>query len=194
MKTINILFLLFSIVLTSLTAAPAYSHVIPEDQLRNQVYLSTRQALQKVFAGVHKIKKESRKLSASQQLQIEKLLQRKIEDRRIEFFTARKDDLTLYATVGKIYVNSHPVTKARFIVLMDSKGQLEECRIMEYQGPQRAEIISRTFLDQFLGKSAESDFSTVTSNQGSTPPVKALIQEVQKTLALYKVLYMDSSN
>ena len=194
MKKIKLIFLLLSIAVTSIITTPSYSHVIPEDQLRNQVYLTTRQALQKVFAGVHKIKKEGRKLSASQERQVEKLLQRNIENPRVEFFTARKDGRKLYATVGKAFANSHPVTKARFVVLMNSQGQLMDCHIMEYQGPQRNEIISRPFLDQFRGKSAESDFTAVTSNQGSTPSVKALTQEVQKTLAIYKVLFLDSSN
>ncbi len=191
-KTITLFSLIILIGAVFVVSTPSYSHVVPEDELRNQVYLTTRQALQKVFAGENRIKKETRSITASQKTQVEELLQRKIKDRRIEFFSVRKDGLALNATVGKIYANSHPVTKGRFIVLMDSQGQVQECHIMEYKGPQRAEIVSSDFLDQFSGKSTESDFSTVTSNQGSTPPVKALIQEVQKIPALYKVLYIDS--
>ena len=56
------------------------------------------------------------------------------------------------------------------------------------------EIISRAFLDQYLNKSAESDFSKVTSNQGPTPSTQALNQAVHKILTLYKVLYIDSTN
>ena len=174
MKKLNLLFLLLSVVVTSLISSPAYSHVIPEDELRNQVYLSTNEALKKVFEGVSKIKREKHKISSAQQKRIEEISHQKIKNLRIEFYTARTDDQKIYATIGKTSANSHPVTKAKFIVLIDSNGQLKDIHIMEYRGPQRAEIISRTFLDQYLSKSSESDFNTVTSNQGPTPSTQAL--------------------
>ena len=178
MEKLNLLFLLLSIVVTSLISSPAYSHVIPEDELRNQVYLSTNEALKKVFEGVRKIKKEKRK----------------IKDRRIEFYTAKKDGQKIYATIGKTSANSHPVTKIKFVLLINSQGRAKSIHIMEYRGPQRAEIISRPFLDQYLDKSAESDFSTVASNQGPTPSAQALTQAVHKILISYKALYLESNN
>jgi len=194
MKNIKLLFLLLSVVVTSLAATPSYSHVIPEDQLRNQVYLSTNEALKKVFKGVRKIKREKRKITSTQQKQIGNILQRKFKDQRIEFYTARADDMKIYATIGKATANSHPVTKVKFVLLISSQGLAKKIHIMEYRGPQRAEIIARPFLDQYLDKSAGSDFSTMTSNQGPTPSVQALNQAVHKILVSYKVLYLDSSN
>ena len=194
MKKSNPFFTILSVALISLISVPAYSHVIPEDELRNQVYLSTNEALKKVFEGVRKIKREKHKISSAQKNQIEKITQQKLESPRVEFYTAKKDDRKIYATIGKASANSHPVTEAKFVVLIDSIGQLKNIHIMEYRGPQRAEIISRAFLDQYLSKSAESDFSTVTSNQGPTPSTQALNQAVHKILILYKVLYMDSTN
>ena len=178
----------------SLLSIPAYSHVIPEDELRNQVYLSTNEALKKVFEGVRKIKREKHTVSSAQKNQIEKITQQKLKSQRIEFYTARANDQKIYATIGKASANSHPVTEVKFVLLIDSQGLLKDIHIMEYRGPQRAEIISRTFLDQYLSKSAESDFSTVASNQGSTPSTQALNQAIHKILILYKVLYMDSTN
>ena len=194
MKKLNLLFLLLSVVVTCLISSPAYCHVIPEDELRNQVYLSTNEALKKVFEGVRKIKREKHKISSAQQKRIEEISRQKNKNLRIEFYTARTDDQKIYATIGKASANSHPVTKAKFIVLIDSNGQLKDIHIMEYRGPQRAEIISRTFLDQYLSKSSESDFNTVTSNQGPTPSTQALNQAVHKTLILYKILYLDFTN
>jgi hypothetical protein len=104
MKKLNLIFILLSVVAISLLSVPAYSHVIPEDELRNQIYLSTNEALK------------------------------------------------------------------------------------------RAEIISRAILDQYLNKSAESDFSAVTSNQGPTTSTQALNQAVHKILILHKILYLDSRN
>jgi len=190
----KILFLLLSFVVTSLNLTPALSHVVPEDQLRNQVYLTTQDALKKVFAGIRRIKKEKRKISTSQQKRIEEISHHTFKDQRIGFYTAHMDDQKNYATIGKATANSHPVTEVKFVVLIGSQGQIQDLHIMEYRGPQRAEMISRTFLDQYLGKSAESDFSVVTSNQGPTPSVTALSQAVYKILAAYKVLYLEPRN
>ena len=194
MKKFKLPFLLLSAVVTSLISTPVYSHVIPEDELRNQVYLTTNEALKKVFEGVRKIKREKRKISPAQKKRIEEISQQKFEGQRIEFYTAKKGSHKSYATIGKATANSHPVTKTKFILLIDSQGQIKNLHIMEYQGPQRTEIISRPFLDQYLDKSSESDFNTLTSNQGSTSSVQVLSQAVHKILAYYKVLYLDSSN
>jgi hypothetical protein len=194
MKNLYLTFLTLSIALTSLTATPAYSHVIPEDELRNQVYLTTNEALKKVFKGIRKIKKEKRKISSALQNRIEEVSQQKLIDSRIEFYTALADDQKIYATIRKASANSHPATEAKFILLIDSQGKVKNLHIMEYRGPQRAEILSRTFLDQYLNKSAESDFSAVTSNQGPTTSTQALNQAVHKILILHKILYLDSRN
>ena len=194
MKKLNLIFLLSICIAGSSAATPAYSHVIPEDELRNQVYLTTNEALKKVFEGVRKIKREKRKISSKQQKRIEEISQQKLTRQRIEFYTARADDQKIYATIGKASANSHPATEAKFILLIDSKGKVKTLYIMEYRGPQRAEIVSLPFLDQYLDKSAESDFNTVTSNQGPTPSVQALSVAVHKIMILYKVLYLGSSN
>jgi hypothetical protein len=194
MKKSNLLSILLFIAATSLTSTSSFSHVIPQDELSNQIYLSANEALKKVFDGVSKVKREKRKISQTQQEQIGNILQRRFKDQRIEFYTAKKGSQKFYATIGKATANSHPVTEAKFVILIDFQGQLKEIHIMEYRGPQRAEIISRPFLDQFINKSSGSDFSVVTSNKGSTPSVQALSQAVHKILALYKVLYLDPSN
>ena len=194
MKKLNLTFFLLSIVATSLISVSAYSHVIPEDELRNQVYMTTNDSLKKVFEGVRKIKKEKHKISSAQQKRIKEISHQKFKGQRIEFYTAKRDGQKIYATIGKASANSHPATEAKFIILINSQGQIKNLHIMEYRGPQRVEIISRPFLDQYLNHSAESDFSTVTSNQGPTPSVQALSQEVYKILISFKVLYLDSSN
>jgi hypothetical protein len=194
MEKIKLLFLLLFVVVTCLVSTPSYSHVVPEDQLRNQVYLTTQEALKKVFSGIRKIKKEKRKISPTQQKRIEEISHQKFKDQRIGFYTAHTDDQKIYATIGKATANSHPVTEVKFVVLIGSQGQVKNLHIMEYRGPQRAEILSHAFLDQYLGKSAESDFSAVTSNQGPTPSVTALSQAVYKILTAYKVLYLEPKN
>jgi hypothetical protein len=194
MKKSNLLFIFLFIAATSLTSTSSFSHVVPQDELTNQIYLTSNEALKKVFDGVSKVKREKRKISRMQQKQIGNIIQKRFKDQRIEFFTAKKGSQDFYATIRKATANSHPVTEAKFVILIDSQGQVKGIHIMEYRGPQRAEIISPHFLDQYINKSSGSDFGVVTSNKGSTPSVQALSQVVHKILALYKVLYLDPNN
>jgi hypothetical protein len=194
MKKSNLFSILLFIVLINLISTFSYSHVIPEDELRNQVYLTTNEALKMVFEGIRKIKREKRKVTPVQQKRIEEITHQKSKDRRIEFYIAKKDGQKIYATIGKATANSHPVTEAKFVILIDSQGLVKAIHIMEYRGPQRAEIISRPFLDQYLNQSDESNFTVITSNQGQTPSVQALSQAVHKILVLYKVTYKDSNS
>jgi hypothetical protein len=194
MKNFNLSFIFLFTVFISLIASNSYSHVIPEDELRNKVYLSNNEALKKVFKGITKIKREKHKISPNQRKQIEKICRKNFEDQRIDFYTTPTNSGKLYATIGKATANSHPITEAKFIILINSQGQIKDLHIMEYKGPQRAEIISRPFLNQFLGKSAHSDFKSVTSNQGTTPSAQALVRAVHKTLASHNVVYLTGEN
>ena len=74
MKILNLLFLLLSVVMTSLMATPSYSHVIPEDELRKQVYLTTNEALKKVFEGDGKSKEKSTRFLPPRKIKSKKSL------------------------------------------------------------------------------------------------------------------------
>lgn len=191
MKIISISCLVLLLFTGGVSVNTAFGHVIPEDQLRNQVYLSAREALTQVFQGIHKIKKEKRKLTSAQARKIEQFSGQKVKERKKVFYAGEAEGGKMYATFEKAFANSHPVTEVKFVLLIGSQGRVKEVRIMEYKGPQRAELISRTFLDQYLGKTADSDFSQVTSNQGPTPSMQALNQAVRHTLISFKVLYLE---
>ena len=191
MKNPLILFLAFLFLVAGIQAGKAFCHVIPEDELRNQVYLSKKEALQQVFQGIRKIRKETRKISSDQADRIGQIIGQNFPDRKWIFYSGEKDGGKLFATLGKAYANSHPPTDAKFILLIDSRGAIRDIHIMEYKGPQRAEMISRGFLDQYVGKSADMDFSTVTSNQGPTPTTQALTQAVRRLAVIFQTLYRE---
>lgn len=190
---LNIIFpiLIIFCLATGIHPTSVSGHVIPEDELRNQVYLSKREALTRVFEGIHKIKKEARPISQAKTERIEQVSGQKVKERKRVFYTGAADDGKVFATFGKAFANSHPVTQAKFILLMDSKGVIKNILIMEYKGPQRAEIISRDFLAQYVGMSASSDYSIVTSNQGPTASTQALTQAVHRLAATFEALYIE---
>lgn len=166
-----------------------HAHVVPQDELRNQVYLGKTEALKSVFQGVRKLKHRKGYLTDIQAKQIQELTGNPPATNRVDFYYGTgPGGKGLFAFIETAESNSHPPSKAVAIVLVDAKGAVRDVKIMEYQGPQRAEIISTGFLNQFIGKTAESDFSTVTSNQGRTLPVLSLIQAVSHAAAKVRVL------
>ena len=190
MNFLSIKFFVFLLFIGCTSVNTALSHVIPEDELRNQVYLSDREALAQVFQGIRKIKKEKRKLTSAQAKNFKQLSGQTIRERKKFFYAGETNNGKTYATIDKANANSHPPTEAKFVLLIDSEGRVKDIHIMEYKGPQRAELISREFLDQYKGKIADSDFSQITSNQGPTPSVLAMSQSVRQTLISFKILYL----
>lgn len=168
---------------------PLWAHVVPEDELRNKVYLTKTQVLKEVFSGAKKIRHVKKRLSETQVKSAQETLGQNLRNNRVDFYKGKLvDGRHLHAFIDKAETNSHPPTKAVFLLLIDSTATVVDIRIMEYKGPQRSEIISPTFLNQFKGKSSKSDFSSITSNQGTTQPVQALAQKVRHLAALFSTL------
>ncbi|MGP0564870.1 MULTISPECIES: hypothetical protein [unclassified Nitrospina] len=165
------------------------AHVIPEDELRNKVYLSKLDALKSVFKGISKIKYRKDHLTKSKIEKIKGLTGQPPAGTRLDYYYGIRDDgQKLFAFISKAQSNSHPPSQAVFITLVDEKGAVQDVKIMEYRGPQRAEIISPSFLKQFIGKTAKSDFASISSNQGRSLPVRSLAKAVHKIAAKVLVL------
>jgi hypothetical protein len=165
------------------------AHVVPADQLRNKVYLNKTEALKSVFKGIRKLKHRKGHLKDSQVQRIEALTGQSLPSNRVNFYLGTQPDGgKLFAFIETAESNSHPPSKAVVIILVDGKATIRDVQIMEYKGPQRAEIISPEFLNQFVGKTAESDFSTITSNRGNTLPVRSLAEAVNRAAARVQAL------
>ncbi|CCQ91601.1 hypothetical protein NITGR_730059 [Nitrospina gracilis 3/211] len=166
-----------------------HTHVIPEDELRNKIYLSKRDALKAVFKGMNKIKHRKDHLTEPKVEKIKALTGQPPGGTRLDYYYGIRDDgKKLYAFISTADSNSHPPSKAVFITLVDGRGSVQDVKIMEYKGPQRAEIISPSFLNQFVGKTAESDFTSISSNQGRSLPVRSLAKAVHRIAAKVLVL------
>ena len=58
-----------------------------------------------------------------------------------------------------------------------------------YREPRGGEVRNKSFLDQFLGMNAGSEFRDIHSITGATLSVRAITRGVQKAVAAYQVLY-----
>lgn len=168
---------------------PSFAHVVPEDQLRNKVYLTKTQSLKSAFKGSKKILHGKRPITKPQLQKIVQRLHQSIHRNYVDFFSAQFPNNQKYtALFEKASANSHPSTLCKLMVLFDPQGAVSLIKILEYKGPQRAEITSESFLSQFIGKTSDYDFSKTTSNEGKTQTVKAIRDAIRRSAVLFDVI------
>jgi len=160
-----------------------------EEEYKQEVYLTKKQALAKAFPGADKVDREKKWLTDTQRHAIGKIIGETVEDRRISFYAGRKNGKTLgYMVVDHRIGKSYPIT---FMVVINPDGTARDVEIMVYREPRGWEVRYESFLRQFFGKDAGSDFREINSITGATLSVRAVTKGVQKALAAFKVLYLD---
>ena len=162
-----------------------------EEEYKEEVYLTKKQALEVAFPGNDKIDREKKWLSDSQREAIGKAFGEPVKDRRITWYVGRKAGKVLgYMAVDHRIGKSFPIT---FMVVINPDGTVRHVEIMVYREPQGWEVRYESFLRQFFGMSAESDFREINSITGATLSVRSVTRGVQKAVAAFKVLYLDKT-
>ena len=95
--------------------------------------------------------------------------------------------MVIDSVIGK----SFPIT---FMVVLNVDGTVRDVEIMVYREPRGWEVRYKSFLGQYLGRNAESDFREIHSITGATLSVNGVTRGVQKAVAAYKVLYLDDGS
>jgi Na+-translocating ferredoxin:NAD+ oxidoreductase RnfG subunit len=158
-----------------------------EKEYSPQVYLTRKQALEIAFPGADEIVKEKKWLSGEQKTAIEALTMELFEENRITYYVGMKDKKPMgYMVVDHMIGKSFPIT---FMVVLNVDGTVREVEIMTYREPRGWEVRNKSFLSQFLGMNAESDFRGIHSITGATLSVRAITRGVRKAVAAYQVLY-----
>ena len=93
-----------------------------------------------------------------------------------------------YMLIDNIIGKSFPIT---FMTVLNTDGTVRDVEIMVYREPQGWEVRYKTFRSQFYGKDSSSDSREIHSISGATLSVNSIKIGVYKTLAAYKVLYLD---
>jgi Na+-translocating ferredoxin:NAD+ oxidoreductase RnfG subunit len=158
-----------------------------EKEFDPQVYLTKEQALAIAFPGADEIVKEKKWLTGEQKETIEKLCQQPIHENRITYYVGMKDKKPMgYMIIDHMVGKTFPIT---FMVVLNVDGTVREVEIMIYREPRGGEVRNKSFLDQFLGMNAGSEFRDIHSITGATLSVRAITRGVQKAVAAYQVLY-----
>jgi len=158
-----------------------------EKEFSPQVYLTKKQALDIAFPGADEIVKQKKWLTDEQKAAIAGLTMEPFEENRITYYVGMKDKKPMgYMVIDHMIGKSFPIT---FMVVLNADGTVREVEIMTYREPRGWEVRNKSFLSQFLGRSAESDFRDIHSITGATLSVRAITRGVQKAVAVYRVLY-----
>lgn len=161
-----------------------------EKVLDVQVYLTKKQALEIAFPGADKVDREKKWLTDAQKKAIGEVCLQKIESNRMTFYVGKREQTPIgYAFIDHEIGKSFPIT---FMTVLNMDGTVRDVEIMVYREPRGWEVRYPSFMDQFTGRTADSDYRTVNSITGATLSVRALVKGVSRATAVYKVLYLSA--
>ena len=160
-----------------------------EEEYKQEIYLTKKQAFEKAFPSADKVDREKKWLTDTQRQAISNAIGEPVKDRRLSFYAGMKNGKTLgYMVIDHRIGKSFPIT---FMVVINPDGTARDVEIMVYREPRGWEVRYESFLRQFFGKRADSDFREINSITGATLSVRAVTKGVQKALAAFKILYLD---
>ncbi|MDH3257608.1 MAG: FMN-binding protein, partial [Nitrospinota bacterium] len=150
---------------------------------------SKEEAIRFVFAGADKIVKKRIRLSTAQRAAIGKLTTRVIRDKAMSFYIGQKDGQTMgYAVTERVTNRSWTIS---YVVVMNSDGSIKDVEVLNYEGARNWGVQYESWLKQFFGMKADSDFRSVSGITGATVSVRTVTAGVQKVVSAYKVIFLD---
>jgi len=180
---------IFFVILSGLAFFAPASFSEEEKVLEVQVYLSQKQALEIAFPGADTVDREKKWLTEEQKKAIGELCLQTIETNRMTFHVGKRDGVPIgYALIDHEIGKSFPIT---FIVVLNIDGTVRDVEIMVYREPRGWEVRYPSFMDQFTGRTADSDYRTINSITGATLSVRAMVKGVARATAAFKVLYLS---
>ncbi len=161
-----------------------------EKVLDVQVYLTKKQAFEIAFPGADKVDREKKWLTDEQKKAIGDLCLQKFEPNRVTFHVGKRGGVPMgYAIIDHEIGKSFPIT---FMVVLNVDGSVRDVEIIVYREPRGWEVRYPSFMDQFTGKNADTDYRTINSITGATLSVRAMVKGVSRATAAYKVLYLSA--
>ena len=160
-----------------------------EKVLDVQVYLTKKRAFEIAFPGADKVDREKKWLTKEQKKAIGDLCLQNIKTNRVTFYVGKRDGVPMgYAIIDHEIGKSFPIT---FMVVLNVDGSVRDVEIMVYREPRGWEVRYPSFMDQFTGKNADTDYRIIHSITGATLSVLAMVKGVSRATAAYKVLYLS---
>ena len=187
-------FLLASLILIEFLGVglifPLESSTAEEKKFDLQVYLTKKQALKIAFPGADSIEKERKWLTDEQKKAIRQISFVEITENRFTFYVGKKDGKPMgYMLIDHIVGKSFPIT---FMTVLNVDGTVRDVEILVYREPRGWEVRFPSFMSQFFGLNAQSDFRKINSITGATLSVRAITKGVKKAVAAFKVIFLSA--
>jgi Na+-translocating ferredoxin:NAD+ oxidoreductase RnfG subunit len=150
---------------------------------------SKEEAIRAVFSGADKIVKKRIRLSTPQRAAIGKLSTQVVRDKAMSFYIGEKGGQKLgYAVVERVINRSWTIS---YVVVMNADGSIKHVEVLNYEGARNWGVQYESWLKQFFGKKADSDFQSVSGITGATVSVRTVTAGVQKAVSAYQVIFLD---
>ena len=191
MKNLNLLKILFIAVIIFMAggASLAIAELEFDEKKHLSVFLTRKEALEVAFPEADSIDREKTRLTDSQRKAMSDALGVSIKDRRVRFYVGKKGGKVMgYMIIGHQIGKNLPIT---FMTVINPDGTVRDVEVMVYREPEGWEVRFESFMRQFFGRDATSDFREINSITGATLSVRSITYGVQRALVIYKVLYLD---
>ena len=150
---------------------------------------SKEEAVKTAFKGADKIVKKRVRLTTPQRAAIGKLSTRVIRDKTMNFYTGKKGGQIMgHAVVERVTNRSWSIS---YMVVMNSDGSVKDVEVLNYEGARNWGVQYESWLKQFFGMKADSDFRGVSGITGATVSVRTISAGVQNVVAAYQVIFLD---
>ncbi len=161
-----------------------------EEERREDVFLTKKEAFAVAFPGADQIKKEKKWLTDTQREAIGKILGEEYKERRLTYyFGLNEEGQPIGAMViGNEIGRSYPIT---FMVVINPDGTVKDVEIMVYREPHGWEVRFESFLSQFFGRDAGDPFDNINNITGATLSVRSMTRGVKKAVAEFQVIFKD---
>jgi Na+-translocating ferredoxin:NAD+ oxidoreductase RnfG subunit len=150
---------------------------------------SKEEAVKMAFPGADKIVKKRIRLTTPQRAAIGKLSTQVIRDKTMNFYTGKKGGQIMgTAVVERVTNRSWSIS---YMVVMNTDGTIQDVEVLNYEGARNWGVQYESWLKQFFGMKADSDFRGVSGITGATISVRTIAAGVQKVVSAYQVIYLD---
>ena len=99
-----------------------------------------------------------------------------------------KDSIIGYALLDNVKGKTMPIT---FLTMFDTGEKLVNASILKYREPIGGEVGRKFWLNQFLGKTSESEFDDIDGISGATISVISVTRGIQKLTLLLNLIKND---
>jgi Na+-translocating ferredoxin:NAD+ oxidoreductase RnfG subunit len=150
---------------------------------------SKEEAVKMAFSGADKIVKKRIRLTTPQRAAIGKLSTQVVRDKTMSFYSGIKGGQSMgYAVVERVTNRSWSIS---YMVVMNADGTVKDVEVLNYEGARNWGVQYESWLKQFFGMKADSDYRSISGITGATISVRTITAGVQKIAAAYQVIFLD---